>query len=86
MTEGTHFIDYDSGAWVKGINQLVPNLREGQFLYIMKDKADGYQTRKYKIHQIETFIGDTTDIILQDVTVIDLGIVAEVRNGKEDGV
>ena len=86
MKEGTHFIDHDSGAWVKGINQLVPNLREGQFLYIRKDKADGYQKRKYKIHQIETFIGDTTDMVLQDVTVIDLGIVEEVRNRKEDGV
>lgn len=86
MTEGTHFIDRDSGAWVKGINQLVPNLREGQFLYIMKDKADGYQKRKYKIHQIETVIGDTADMILQNVTVVDLGIVEEVRNKKEDGV
>ena len=77
MTEGTHFIEYGSGAWVKGVDRLVPNLREGQFLYIMKDKADGYQKRKYKIHQIETIIGKTTDMILQDVTVIDLGVVAE---------
>lgn len=82
MTEETNFIEHVTNALVKGAHRLIPNLRDGDFVYIMKDTEGGYQERKYKIREVKTIIDDRVDSILQNVVVIDLGVAAEYRSGK----
>lgn len=82
MTEATHFIDEENLAVLEVVNQLVPNLRDGQFIYIKKSIGKGgFQKRQYKIQEIRTVIDQHEDAIVQNVVVIDLDIVAELING-----
>ena len=82
MTEATHFIDEESRAVIENVGQLIPNLCDGQFVYIKKSIGKGgFQERQYKIQEIETVIDQHNDAIVQNVVVIDLGIVAELING-----
>ena len=82
MTEATHFIDTENRAVLEVVNQLVPNLRDGQFIYIKKSIGKGgFQEREYKIQEIRTVIDQHGDAIVQIVDAIDLGIVAELING-----
>lgn len=82
MTEATHFIDEENLAVLEVVNQLVPNLRDGQFIYIKRNIGKGgFQERQYKIKEIRTVIDHLGDAIVQNVVVIDLGIVAELING-----
>lgn len=82
MTKATHFIDKESLTVIENVGQLIPNLRDGQFIYIRKSIGKGgFQKRQYKICEIRTVIDQLDDAIVQNVVVIDLGIVAELING-----
>jgi len=84
MANATHFINYKDGAWVKGVPQLIPNLSPGNWVYLMKDKENGYEKRKYRIESVEIIASDKGETILQNVKVYDLGVVesASYRDGK----
>ena len=84
MIEATHFIDSENGAWIKGVNRLIPNLHRGDFIYFIDDKSNGYQKHQYKISDIETVIGNSTDTILQNVMLYDLGIVVESIDKRQE--
>lgn len=79
MANATHFINYKDGAWVKGVPQLIPNLSPGNWVYLMKDKEDGYEKRKYRIESVEIIASDKGETILQNVRVYDLGVVESYR-------
>jgi hypothetical protein len=83
MVNATHFINYKDGAWVKGVPQLIPNLSPGNWVYLMQDKENGYEKRKYRIERVEIVASDKGDSILQNVMVYDLGVVESASYREE---
>jgi len=69
----THFINAKSGAWIKGIQEPVPNLAVGQTIILMSSKAEGYKQVRYCIVEIETTIGKDTDAVIQHVMLERMG-------------
>lgn len=73
MTIGTHFIETASGAWIKGVTCLVPNLQEGQFVITMNGKEKDYRKWRWRIDKIETIVGNTIDTVIQVVFMTSCG-------------
>ena len=63
----THFIEYKSDGWIKGIKEAVPNLTVGQKISFMLSKEGNYQRDIYRIVDIETTIGKAEGVIIQNV-------------------
>jgi hypothetical protein len=59
----THFINARTGAWIKGIEEPVPNLAVGQTVILM----EGYTQVRYNIVEIETVISKDTGAIIQNI-------------------
>ena len=77
MTSETQLIDYNRRELVKSVGLLVPNLHEGNFIFMKTDTPNGYQVRKYKICEIQTTIDEHADMVLQKVKCYYVGIVEE---------
>lgn len=82
MTNETQLIDYNSRELVKSVGLLVPNLHEGNFMFLKMKTPNGYQVRKYKIDEIRTTIDEPADMVLQKVICSYFGIVEEVIKPK----
>lgn len=78
MTSETQLIDYNRRELVKSVGMLVPNLHEGNFIFLKMKTPSGYQVRKYKIGEIQTTIDEPADMVSQKVKCSYLGIVEEV--------
>jgi len=78
MTSETQLIDYNRRELVKSVGMLVPNLHEGNFIFLKMKTPNGYQVHKYKIGEIQTTIGEPADMVLQKVICSYLGIAEEV--------
>ena len=78
MKSETQLIDYNRRVLVKSVGMLVPNLHEGNFIFLKTDTPNGYQVHRYKIHEIQTTIDEHADMVLQIVKCYYLGIVEEV--------
>ena len=63
----THFIEYKTDGWIKGIQSSVPNLAIGQKISIMSSKKGNYHRDIYRIVDIQTTIGKTEDVIIQNI-------------------
>lgn len=83
MTNETQLIDYNSRELVKSVGLLVPNLHEGNFMFLKMKTPNGYQVRKYKIDEIRTTIDEPADMVLQKVICSYFGIVEEVIKPNE---
>ena len=82
MTNETQLIDYNSRELVKSVGLLVPNLHEGNFMFLKMKTPNGYQVRKYKIDELRTTIDEPADMVLQKVICSYFGIVEEVIKPK----
>lgn len=67
MTSETQFIDYNTRELVKSVGMLVPNLHEGNSIFLEMKTPNGYQVLEYKICKIQTTIDEPADMVLQKV-------------------
>ena len=63
----TIFIEYKKDGWIKCIKTAVPNFAVGQKISFMLSKEGNYQRDIYRIVDIETIIGKTEDVVIQNV-------------------
>lgn len=63
----THFIEHKTDGWIRGIKSAVPNLAIGQNISIMSSKKGNYHRDIYRIVNIQTTIGKTEDVVIQNV-------------------
>lgn len=69
----THFINARTGAWIKVIEECIPNLAVGQTVILMSSKEEDYKQVRYNIVEIETTIGKDTDAVIQHIMLERLG-------------
>ena len=77
MKEKTIIIDCKTKEVYKELDRFIPT--EGVFLYFNEKTERGCRMSKFRIDRMETTIDDTNDEIIQEIRVINLGVVAEYR-------